>query len=136
MSVGNQGIDKAWNRFTEGGRFRLALKDDFKSPAKEFGSDSLNSIFAYCWGRLGYESSENHGYHLAAILVDTARSNDDRFGLVIFSSPKSGDGSYQPYWIYQGRDLSRTVVWTGTGDLMISDTTSYTIRILGREKAR
>ncbi len=121
MSVGNQGIDKAWRRFTANGRYRLALKEEIKSPAKEFGSDALNSIFAYCWGRLGYDSSEEAWNHLAAIVVNTSRNDDARFGLVIFSSPKAGDGSYQPYWIYQDRDLSRTVVWTGTGDLMIAE---------------
>src|SRR5215204_3391180 len=56
MTVGNQGIDSAWHSFTKDGRYRLARKDDFKSAARAFGSDDpLNSIFAYCWGRLGYD---------------------------------------------------------------------------------
>ena len=67
------------------------------------------------------DSSEGHWYHLAAIVVDTARKDEKRFGLVIFSSPKSGDGSYQPYWVFRNRDLSRSVVWTGSGDLMLAD---------------
>ena len=121
MSVGTQGIDKAWHRFTESGQYRLALKEEIKSPAREFGSDSLNSIFAYCWGQLGFDRSEDHWYHLAAIVVDTARKDEERFGLVIFSSPKGGDGSYQPYWVVRNRDLSRSVVWTGSGDLMLAD---------------
>ena len=116
MSVGNQGIDKVWQRFTADGRYRLALKQDIKSPAREFGSDGLNSIFAYCWGQLGYDSVKDH---LAAIVIDTRRSDADRFGLVIFSASKDGD--YRPYWIYQNRDLSKSVVWTGSGDLMIAD---------------
>ena len=116
MTVGNQGIDKAWHRFTADGRYRLASKADITGPAKRFGADSLNSIFAYCWGQLGYNSTKNH---LAAIVVNTQRSDADRFGLVIFSASKDAD--YQPYWIYQNRDLSRSVVWTGSGDLMIAD---------------
>jgi hypothetical protein len=118
LSVGNQGIDKAWHRFTADGRYRLALKEDLKGPARSFGSDSLNSIFAYCWGQLGYNSTKDH---LAAIVVDTGRNDADRFGLVIFSAQKDGDGSYKPYWIYQTRDLSKSVVWTASGDLMVAD---------------
>src|ERR1700730_7752202 len=102
ISVGNQGVDRAWRLFVSDGRYRLARKEDFKSPARAFGSDHdpLNSIFAYCWGRLGYDVRDDHWYHLAAIVVDTSRSEHARFGLVIFSAPKDGDGSYQPYWLY------------------------------------
>ena len=122
MSVGNQGIDVAWHTFTKDGRYRLARKDDFKSPSRAFGSDDpLNSIFAYCWGRLGYDLNPDRWYHLAAIVVDTQRTDDARFGLVIFSAPKNGDGTYQPYWLYRERDLSRTVVWTGSGDLLVAE---------------
>jgi hypothetical protein len=122
MTVGNQGIDVAWHTFTKDGRYRLARKDDFKPPARAFGSDDpLNSIFAYCWGRIGYDPHRDHWYHLAAIVVDTHRTDDTRFGLVIFSAPKNGDGTYQPYWLYRERDLSRTVVWTGSGDLMVGE---------------
>jgi hypothetical protein len=118
VSAANEGIDKAWHSFTADGRYRLALKEDLKSPAREFGSDSLNSIFAYCWGRLGTKSVKNH---LAAIVVDTSRNDADRFGLVIFSAANDGDDSYKSYWVYQERDLSRSVVWTGSGDLMVAD---------------
>ena len=118
---GRQGIDVAWRAFTNDGRYRLARKDDFKSPARAFGSDNpLDSIFAYCWGWLGYDSHSNQSYHLAAIVVDMHRTDDARFSLVIFSSPKNGDGTYLPYWLYRDRDLSRTVVFTGSGDLMLA----------------
>ncbi len=122
MTVGNQGIDLAWHAFTKDGRYRLARKDDFKSPARAFGSeDPLNSIFAYCWGRIGYQPHSDRWYHLAAIVLDTHRKGDARFGLVIFSAPKNGDGTYQPHWLYRERDLSSTVVWTGSGDLMVGE---------------
>lgn len=122
MSVGNDGIDAAWHAFTKDGRYRLARKDDFNAPARAFGADDpFNSIFAYCWGRLGYDPHPDRWYHLAAIVVDTHRGDDARFGLVIFSAPKDGDGSYQPHWLYRERDLSRMVVWTGSGDLMVAE---------------
>ena len=109
--IGRQGIDVARHAFTKDGRYRLARKNDFKSAARAFGSDDpLNSIFAYCWGRLGYDPYPDRFYHLAAIVVDTQRTDDGCFGLVIFSAPKNGDGTYQPYWLYLDRDLSRTVV--------------------------
>ena len=120
-TAGNKGIESAWRTFTNDGRYRLALKDDFRATARAFGADDpLNSIFAYCWGRLGYDSHPDRWYHLAAIVVDTHHSGDDRFGLVIFSAPKDGDGSYQPYWLFRELDLSGMVVWTGSGDLMVA----------------
>jgi hypothetical protein len=122
MTIGDQGIDVAWHTFTKDGHYRLARKDDFKSSARAFGSDGpLNSIFAYCWGRIGYNPHPDRWYHLAVIVVDTRRTDDARFGLVIFSAPKNGNGTYQPYWLYRERDLSRTVVWTGSGDLMVGE---------------
>ena len=122
MTVGNQGVDSAWHSFTKDGRYRLARKEDFKLAARAFGSEGpLNSIFAYCWGRIGYDPHPDRWNHLAVIVVDTHRTDDARFSLVIFSAPKSGDGTYQPYWLYRDRDLSRTVVWTGTGDLMVGE---------------
>jgi len=97
-------------------------RNDFKNVARAFGSDDpFNSIFAYCWGRLGYDPYPDRFYHLAAIVVDTQRTDDARFGLVIFSAPKNGNGAYQPYWLYRDKDLSRTVVWTGSGDLMVGE---------------
>ena len=121
-SVETQGIDLAWRTFTNDGHYRLARKEDFKPAARAFRSDNpLESIFAYCWGSLGYQSHANQSYHLAAIVVDTRRNDDARFGLVIFSSPKDGNGTYRPYWLYRDRDLSRTVVWTGSGDLMVAN---------------
>lgn len=117
---GTQGLDVAWQTFVSDGRYRLARKDDFKSAARAFGSnDPLNSIFAYCWGRLGYEPHPDRWYHLAAIVIDTHRTDDARFALVIFSAPK--DEAYRAYWLYRERDLSRTVVWTGSGDLMVAN---------------
>ena len=121
LTAHTQRIDAAWRTFTADGRYRLARKDDFKPPARAFGSDDpLNSIFAYCWGQLGYDGRSDRD-HLAAIVIDTHRSDDARFSLVIFSVAKNGDGTYQPYWLYRNRDLSRTVVWTGSGDLMVAD---------------
>jgi hypothetical protein len=117
---GTKGLDAAWRAFTNDGRYRLARKDDFKTSARA-SDDPFNSIFAYCWGRLGYDTNADSWYHLATIVVDTQKTDDARFGLVIFSAPKDGDGTYRPYWLYRERDLSRTVVWTGSGDLMVAD---------------
>ena len=35
MTAGNKGIESAWRTFTNDGRYRLALKDDFKATSFE-----------------------------------------------------------------------------------------------------
>jgi hypothetical protein len=63
--------------------------------------------YSYAWGDLGYDADPSQSYHLAVIVVETTRSDRNRFGLVIFSAPRGGNGSYTPYWILRDTDLSR-----------------------------
>ena len=122
----NKGIDTAWALFAKDGRYRLALEADMdfseaarKNIARTDGRlewSALNHILAYSWGHLGYDSDQDH---LAAIVVDNSRNDTSRFGLVIFSKPRGG--TYRPYWLYQDRDLSRTIVYQVSGSLGVMD---------------
>jgi hypothetical protein len=122
----NRGIDSAWESFTKNGHYRMALERDmrYSSAARDVIARSepssewnpLNHLFAYSWGHRGYDTDQDL---LAAIVVDTSRNDDARFGLVIFAKPKRA--TYHPYWLYQNRNLSRAVVYQVSGALGVSD---------------
>jgi hypothetical protein len=93
-------LKQAWKDFTADGRYRLAVPKDMK------WRDANTRAFVYSWGSLGYDKHASAYYHLAAIVIDTTRNDPNRFSVVIFSSPRKGNGGYRPYWLLQGRDLS------------------------------
>jgi hypothetical protein len=122
----HQGIDQAWRLFTQDGQFRLVLEKDMRFSGAARSEivrrtgriiwSPLNQVFAYSWGHLGYDTDQDL---LAVIVVDDSRTEDSRYGLVIFGKPKGG--TYRPYWLYQNRDLSKTVVYQVTGSLGVGD---------------
>jgi hypothetical protein len=122
LTRNTKGIDEAWRLFTQDGHYRLALEKDMKFPAAAKNDianregrvewNPFNRVFAYSWGHLGNDTDQDH---LAAIVVDNSRTDDSRFGMVIFSKPKGSN--YKPYWLYRNRDLSSTVVYQVSGSL-------------------
>lgn len=95
-------IKQAWQAFTAGGRYRLAVKSDMrwrKPNARAYAYNALS---------LGYDRHERGFFHLAAIVIDTQHADHNRFSLVIFSAPQTGNGSYQAYWVLQRKDLSHS----------------------------
>lgn len=95
-------IKQAWQAFTAEGRYRLAVKSDMrwrKPNARAYAYNSLS---------LGYDRHKQGFFHLAAIVIDTQQADYNRFSLVIFSAPQTGNGSYKPYWVLQHQDLSHS----------------------------
>ena len=109
-------LKEAWRQFVQDGPYRLAHPRDMNFR----GEERVTSLYDFPWGELGYDQIPGAD-HLAAIVVDTTRTDDARFGLVIFSAPRNRNGAYVPHWLYRGRDLSRTSVTRVTGELSISE---------------
>ena len=97
----------AWHSFTASGQYRLA-----------HNGETPDSPYAYSWGDLNYPKWVEDD-HLAAIVVDTTRSDANRFSLVIFSPPE-GDSGYEVHWLYRDRDLSKASVHRASGDLYVT----------------
>jgi hypothetical protein len=104
----SESLLSAWRSFTAGGQYRIAQK-----------GETLDSPYAYSWGDLNYPKRVEDD-HLAAIVVDTTRSDANRFGLVIFSPPESGSG-YEVHWLYRDRDLSKASVHRASGVLHVTE---------------
>jgi hypothetical protein len=118
----SEGVEQAWRRFTEDGRYRLARAADMRYPAAadaRWGNEwhSRPPTFVYAWGRPGFDTDKDH---LVAIVVDTAREGPNNFGLVVFGWPAGGAG-YRPYWVFEGRDLSRARLDAPSGYLSLSE---------------
>ncbi len=120
-----EGLRETWQRFTANGQYRLAQTSDFRFPerAKEGALRSLpaNPIpFVYIWGDLNYKKRVADD-HLAAIVVDTTKQDDNRFSLVIFSPPKGKEDVYETHWFYRDRDLSKTTVNRASGYFYVTE---------------
>lgn len=118
----SEGVEHAWRRFTADGRYRLARAADMRYPAAAYarwGNEwrTRPHTFVYAWGRPDFDTEKDH---LAAIVVDTAKEGPDNFGLVMFSHPTGGEG-YRPYWVLEGRDLSRARLSAPSGYLWLAE---------------
>jgi hypothetical protein len=106
----SEALREAWQRFTSNGQHRLAQEEDIRFPT---------TPYVYVWGDLAYGKRADDD-HLAAIVVDTTRNDEHRFGLVIFSPPE-GRQDYKVHWLYRDRDLSKTSVSQASGSFFVTE---------------
>ena len=145
-----KGLKEAWRHFTADGRYRIARENDFNLPMaaitkriedrlkdlRENGPTDAERERLLASGiraqylektkcpllGAGDFNRDGNWYDLAVIVVDTQNTSADRFGLVIFNRQKNDDDLCIPIWLYQNRDLSKTVILNVIKDnLMISE---------------
>lgn len=113
---------EAWQRFTQDGRYRMARRDDFRIPEivtrEHPDSPFLTNKFAYVGGDF---NRDGHYLDRAFVVVDTAVSSRERFGVVVFNAPEDNRTSPDAYWLFRGRDLSRTVLGAASELLYLTD---------------
>jgi hypothetical protein len=126
-SFENKGLKIAWQNFTADGKYRLAQFSDmrFSEPAKQnlvknYGTDIKPPAAVTIWGDLGFGKRVEED-HLAAIVIDTTKNDDKRFGLVIFSPPSNKKEIYDLHWLYKDRDLSRMTVNRASGYMTVNE---------------
>lgn len=110
-------LRNAWRSFIHDARYRLATAGDFRFSEKAIRELRRNNSIDFLRRPYLYRRIHPGGYYpdLAVIVVDTWETGSERFGLIIFNSPEDESGSYKPFWLYKGRDLSKTFlgVWSG-----------------------
>jgi hypothetical protein len=123
-------MEAAWKQFIVSGQYRLACDSDAdfsldKEQPKTIESYSINnqSRSVANWGNWGYPKRDYED-HLAVIVVDATRTDANRFGLVVFSPPRSKKNAYDVNWLYQDRDLSRASVGMSSGSVWVQDYTT------------
>lgn len=120
-----KGLQIAWRKFTQNGQYRLIRNEDRQYSEKTLTKvgvsvGSLYSSYVYLWGDLNYKR-DRFDDHLAAIVEDTTRNDDNRFGLVIFSPSKNSKDSYDINWLYKNRDLSKTTINRASGHFPVQE---------------
>jgi hypothetical protein len=97
-------LGEQWRSFFKSGRYRLINPQEMRL-SEGVKSDMYSPRWSYF---------VNHPYvrwcqGIGAIVVDTTRTDDRRFGLVIF--PANYEKTpLRPVWLIRNRDLSRTVL--------------------------
>ena len=118
----SEGAKKAWDRFTEGGRYRVARAKDFDIPKAATENDDLRrdieraTKFAYVGEDI---NRDGLGRDRAFIVVNTTRSDARRYSLVIFNELEDERTIPEPCWVYRDTDLSRTVMFWVRGELTL-----------------
>src|SRR6266404_9785823 len=120
----SEGAKEAWNRFTEGGRYRVARASDFDIPKAATENDELRrdieraTKFAYVGEDINHDGL---GRDRAFIVVDTKRTDARRYSLVIFNELEDERAIPEPRRVYRDIDLSRTVMFWVRGELTLRD---------------
>lgn len=118
-------LRKKWQEFTANGQYRLAKESDmtFAEIAKRQSpgqGNSATNLYEYVWGDLNYPKRIEDD-HLAAIVVNTTKSDSNKFSLVIFSPIKGKKDEYEINWLYREQDLSKATVNRASGDLYVRE---------------
>jgi hypothetical protein len=134
------GAEEAWEEaFPDNGRYRKAHPGDFSFPAWVFKNRGGPAIPNTCIS--GIDINRDRVWRdFAVIVVDTTRSDPERFGLVIFTAPPKRGQSYTHVWLYEQKDLSKCELSTyrGTQPLLSEyhDDGSSVMYVLGWDPAR
>lgn len=119
-----ENIKPIWKDFVSEENYRLAQPSDmtFSEAAKsELPGQGKTPIppYVYAWGDLGFDKRIEDD-HLAAIVVDTTKTGNDKFGLVIFSPVKNTKDKYEINWLYRDVDLSKITLSRASGELYVA----------------
>lgn len=97
-------LGEQWRNFFKSGRYRVITTDEIK----------LSEVTKQAMTSPPWSYYETHPYMrwcqgIGVIVVDTTRSDDKRFGLVLFPSEYIKSAK-KPVWLLRNQDLSKTVL--------------------------
>jgi hypothetical protein len=118
-----ENIQAIWKEFMASGRYHLSQPSDmtFSETAKlqlPGKGESRILPYEYIWGDLNYDKRIEDD-HLAAIVVDTTKKDQNRFSLVIFSPIKNTKDRYDINWLYRDKDLSKTTISRASSEFYV-----------------
>jgi hypothetical protein len=140
----NQPLKLAWNNFERSQNYRLAQPSDRNlTPAAEarVRSNSPHQIVPVInwWGARGYRGANTNDF-LIAIMVDPARSDSKRYGLLVMAAVASEGRDYKPFWVSQEEDMESYLLSPASGSVYIEcfsrDGTEQTKELVWDKKSR
>jgi hypothetical protein len=117
----NDALKQAWRNFEASHQYRLAQSSHRNlSPAarERVNSNSVNQIIPSLiwWGAKGYRGTANKDF-LVAIVVDSSRSDPNRYGLIVLAAPRSEGPSYKTYWVLREEDMESYLISPASGSV-------------------
>lgn len=110
-------LKAAWDHFVADGMYRMAQPDEFTEVARKH-IDAYSGIYL----PLLFDVNNDHGYDdFAVIVVNTAKTDDRRFSLVIFSAPKEEGRAFKLSWVLRDHDLSRIALSRASARLVVTE---------------
>ena len=140
----NKALKQAWRNFAASHHYRLAQSSDRNlSPAarERVKSNSVNQIIPSLiwWGARGYKGAANKDF-LVAIVVDSSRSDPNRYGLIVLAAPTSEGASYKTYWVLREDDMESYLISPASGGVYMEcfrrDGSEQTKEIVWDRKSR
>lgn len=110
----------AWQAFIQDGRYRWAGPDDFLFPDWTKQGYRLLDIERAMKAPIqaGHIKGSYKSIEVALIVVDTTRTDGNRYGVVIFSAQSNQSKKCEVKWLFQERDLSRVALGWSSGDTL------------------
>jgi hypothetical protein len=110
-------LKAAWDQFVADGTYRMAQLEEFTELARNH-IDAYGGIYL----PLLFDINYDHGYDdFAVIVVNTTKTDDSRFSLVIFSAPEEEGRSFKPSWVLRDQDLSRIALSRASARLVVTE---------------
>jgi len=110
-------LKAAWDHFIADGTYRIAQPDEFTELARKH-IDAYGGIYL----RVLFDVNHDRGYDdFAVIVVNTAKADDRRFSLVIFSGPKEKGHEFNLSWVLHDQDLSRIALSRASARLVVTE---------------
>lgn len=119
----NEPLKRAWQNFERSQKYRLAQPSDRNltpAAAARVASNNPNQIIPVLswWGARGYRGANTSDF-IIAILVDPARSDLKRYGLVVIAAVASEGSAYKPYWVSREEDMESYLLSPASGSVFI-----------------
>jgi len=140
----NDALKHAWRNFEASHQYRLAQSSDRNvTPAarERVNSNNVNQVIPSLiwWGASGYRGTPNKDF-LVAIVVDSSRSDPNRYGLVVLAAPASEGPSYKTYWVLREEDMESYLISPASGSVYMEcfrrDGSEKTKEIIWDRKSR
>lgn len=116
--IDNEALRLAWKRFEKSQKYRLAKPSDRNLTAAALARTNHTDPSVVWWGTRGYRGFAGKDF-LVAIVTDPARSDSNRFGLVVLAAVASEGKDYKTYWVSREEDMGSYLISPASGSVFI-----------------
>lgn len=101
--------------------YRLAQKEDYKIADATYQAKDDVAMAVTRPYYTGDINQDRNIIDFAVVLINTKKTDANKFNVVIFNQPKDLNDNYKPYWLYKDIDLSHHVLGWREAGLVIDE---------------